>query len=106
MSNARSPYCTSAVRVSFAGDRRNAAAKRTLGRLAVMRAALASRYDLYGGPLACGGSLCYGSMVVAHSPAASDTVLINSLRFHSSGMMVSSMSLAKITLSDSQLRQT
>jgi peptidoglycan lytic transglycosylase len=54
------------VRVRFAGDRRNAGAKRTAGRLAVLRPALASRYDAYGGPLACGGSLGYSAMVVAH----------------------------------------
>ena len=54
------------VRVRFAGDRRNNGAQRTAGRLAVLRPALASRYDLYGGPLACGGSLGYNAMVVAH----------------------------------------
>jgi rare lipoprotein A len=54
------------VRVRFAGDRRNGGAQRTAGRLAVLRPALASRYDLYGGPLACGGSLGYNAMVVAH----------------------------------------
>ena len=54
------------VRVRFAGDRSNAPAQRTAGRLSVYRPAMASRYDLYGGPLACGGSLGYDSMVVAH----------------------------------------
>jgi hypothetical protein len=54
------------VRVRFAGDAAAHSAQRTVGRLNVYRSSLASRYDLYGGPLACGGRLGYGSMVVAH----------------------------------------
>jgi rare lipoprotein A len=54
------------VRVSFAGDAANAGAVRRIGRLHSYRPALASRYDLYGGALACGGSLGYHSLVVAH----------------------------------------
>ncbi len=57
---------TAPVRVRFAGDRANSPAQRTPGRLSVYRPAMASRYDLYGGPLACGGTLGYDSMVVAH----------------------------------------
>lgn len=57
---------TAAVRVRFGGDRANGPAQRTAGRLSVYRPALASRYDLYGSSLACGGSLGYDSMVVAH----------------------------------------
>jgi rare lipoprotein A len=68
------------VRVKFAGDRRNAPTKRTVGRLAVLRPALASRYDLYGGPLACGGSLGYGSMVVAHKSLPCGTKVTISYR--------------------------
>jgi rare lipoprotein A len=54
------------VRVAFPGDAANGRAIRRIGRLHAYREALASRYDLYGGALACGGSLGYGSMVVAH----------------------------------------
>lgn len=57
---------TAPVRVRFAGDRANSPAQRTPGRLSVYRPAMASRYDLYGGPLACGGTLGYDAMVVAH----------------------------------------
>ena len=54
------------VRVRFAGDGLTRRTQRKLGRLSVYRPSLASRYDLYGGPLACGGTLGYDSMVVAH----------------------------------------
>lgn len=57
---------SSAVRVRFAGDPAAGAAKRTVGRLNVYRSSLASRYDQYGGALACGGTLSPSSMVVAH----------------------------------------
>jgi rare lipoprotein A len=63
------------VRVSFAGDSKNAAAKRTAGRLAVLRPALASMYTDYGGPLACGGSLGYNAMVVANKSLPCGTKL-------------------------------
>ncbi len=54
------------VRVRFAGDATARSAQRTVGRLNVYRSSLASRYDAYGGPLACGGRLGYDSMVVAN----------------------------------------
>ena len=54
------------VRVRFAGDAATRPAQRTVGRLNVYRPSLASRYDLYGGPLACGGRLSYDALVVAH----------------------------------------
>jgi rare lipoprotein A len=54
------------VRLSFAGDGANAGTIRRIGSLSGYRATLASRYDLYGGALACGGSLRPDSMVVAH----------------------------------------
>jgi hypothetical protein len=63
------------VRVRFAGDRRNGAARRTAGRLAVLRPALASMYTDYGGPLACGGSLGYNAMVVANKSLPCGTKL-------------------------------
>jgi rare lipoprotein A len=54
------------ARVTFSGDVANARAVRRIGTLHAYRGALASRYDLYGGALACGGSLGYDSLVVAH----------------------------------------
>jgi hypothetical protein len=47
------------ARVRFAGDARNAAATRPIGRIAGFRAAAASWYGpgLYGNPLGCGGRL-------------------------------------------------
>jgi hypothetical protein len=54
------------LRVAFAGDAGNSRAAKRIGRLQVYRTALASRYNLYGGALACGGSLGYRSLVVAH----------------------------------------
>jgi len=56
------------ARVRFAGDGRNTAAKRALGRIEVLRAAFASWYGpgLYGNPMACGGTLTPGTVGVAH----------------------------------------
>jgi rare lipoprotein A len=54
------------MRLVFPGDRVTSRATRVLGRLNVYRATRASRYDLYGGALACGGRLRYDSLVVAH----------------------------------------
>ncbi len=54
------------ARVTFRGDVANARAQRRIGRVYGYRAALASRYDMYGGPLACGGRLGYHALVVAH----------------------------------------
>lgn len=54
------------ARLTFAGDGANAAAVRRIGSLTGYRSTLASRYDLYGGALACGGSLGANAMVVAH----------------------------------------
>jgi hypothetical protein len=54
------------ARVTFAGDATNAPSLRRIGSLSAYRPSLASRYDLYGGALACGGSLGADSMVVAH----------------------------------------
>jgi hypothetical protein len=72
---------TSRVRVRFAGDRTARAARRTLGRLNVFRAALASWYGpgLYGNTLGCGGTLTPGTVGVAHKtlPCGTDLVLRN-----------------------------
>jgi rare lipoprotein A len=57
------------LRLSFGGDRRNAATGRTLGgRVHVYRPSHASWYGpgLYGNPLACGGMLGSGTLGVAH----------------------------------------
>ena len=54
------------ARVVFAGDAANARAVKRVGKVRSYRAALASRYDMYGGALGCGGTLGYDSMVVAH----------------------------------------
>jgi rare lipoprotein A len=54
------------LRVRFAGDRRNAGTRRGAGTLQVYRASLASWYGLYGGALACGGTLGYETQGVAN----------------------------------------
>jgi hypothetical protein len=54
------------LRVRFAGDRRNAGTRRGAGTLQVFRASLASWYGLYGGALACGGTLGYDTQGVAN----------------------------------------
>lgn len=70
----------SAVRVAFTGDSANAAAQRHVGRLRSYRQSLASRYDAYGGALACGGSLGYDAMVVANKSLPCGTHL--TIRYH------------------------
>jgi rare lipoprotein A len=54
------------ARVTFPGDAVHGRAVRRVGRISAYRPTTASRYDLYGSALACGGSLGYDSMVVAH----------------------------------------
>ncbi|HXE45263.1 MAG TPA: septal ring lytic transglycosylase RlpA family protein [Conexibacter sp.] len=54
------------LRVRFAGDVRNAAIRANAGTLRAFRPTLASWYDLYGGGLACGGTLGYGTLGVAN----------------------------------------
>ncbi|HEV7775123.1 MAG TPA: septal ring lytic transglycosylase RlpA family protein [Conexibacter sp.] len=54
------------LRVRFAGDRRNAGTRRGAGTLQTYRASLASWYGLYGGALACGGTLAYDTQGVAN----------------------------------------
>ena len=56
------------LRVRFGGDDANAPARRRIGRLDVYRRSYASWYGpgLYGGKLACGGTLSAGTMGVAH----------------------------------------
>ena len=57
---------TGYVRLAFPGDAANARTVRRIGSLSGYRPAMVSRYDLYGGALACGGTLGYDSLVVAH----------------------------------------
>lgn len=64
------------LRVSFGGDRLNAAASRSLGGgVYVYRPSQASYYGpgLYGGALACGGTLNPGTLGVAHRTLACGT---------------------------------
>ncbi len=57
---------TAKLRIRFRGDRLNGAARRRVGRVSGLRPSLASWYGIYGGALACGGSLGYSQMGVAH----------------------------------------
>ena len=61
---------TQRLRVRFAGDRRNAGARAGAGTLQAFRSGLASWYALYGGALACGGTLGYDTLGVANKYAA------------------------------------
>lgn len=54
------------LRVLFPGDRGARRAQRTAGRLNVFRRAHASWYSLYGNRTACGQTLGYGTLGVAH----------------------------------------
>ncbi len=54
------------LRVRVRGDRLNGAATRRVGRVSGLRPTLASWYGIYGGALACGGSLGYSQLGVAH----------------------------------------
>ena len=53
-------------RAVFTGDRSSKPVRRSLGRLNMYRRAHASWYALYGGALACGGTLGYNTQGVAH----------------------------------------
>jgi rare lipoprotein A len=59
---------TRRMRIAFGGGRRLASTRRALGRVRVYRQAVASWYGpgLYGGRLACGGTLTAGTLGVAH----------------------------------------
>jgi rare lipoprotein A len=57
---------TQKLRVRFSGDRRNAGTRRHAGALQAYRAGLASWYGLYGNRTACGQTLGYGTLGVAH----------------------------------------
>ena len=57
---------TGYVRLAFPGDAANARTVRRIGSLSGYRPAMVSTYDMYGGALACGGTLGYDSLVVAN----------------------------------------
>jgi hypothetical protein len=68
------------LRVRFAGDRRNAGTRSGAGTLQAYRATLASWYGLYGGALACGGTLGYDTLGVANKYLPCGTKV--TLRYH------------------------
>ena len=68
------------ARVTFRGDAANARAVRRVGKLHAYREALASRYDMYGGALGCGGRLGYDDLIVAHKTLPCGTKL--RIRYH------------------------
>jgi len=68
------------LRVRFRGDRLNAAATRRVGTASALRPSLASWYGIYGGPLACGGSLGYNQMGVANKTLPCGTRVTISFR--------------------------
>lgn len=57
---------TTKLRVRSAGTNANAGTAAHAGAIRGYRASLASWYGIYGGPLACGGTLGYSQMGVAH----------------------------------------
>jgi rare lipoprotein A len=57
---------TARLRLRFAGDRRNARTRAGAGMLRTFRPSVASWYALYGGALACGGTLGYDTLGVAN----------------------------------------
>jgi len=57
---------TGYVRLAFPGDAANTRTVRRIGSLSGYRPAMVSTYDMYGGALACGGTLGYDSLVVAN----------------------------------------
>lgn len=64
------------LRVRFLGDKGvSRPATRTAGRMNVFRRAYASWYGLYGSPLACGGTLGYNELGVAHKTLPCGTKL-------------------------------
>jgi rare lipoprotein A len=64
---------TTALRVRSASSKRNIGTRAAAGALKGFRAGTASWYGLYGGPLACGGTLGYSQLGVAHKTLACGT---------------------------------
>jgi hypothetical protein len=66
---------TLTLRVVFPGNKVAHRSQRTAGRLNVFRQAFASWYNDYGSPLACGGTLGYSQLGVAHKTLPCGTKL-------------------------------
>jgi rare lipoprotein A len=77
---------THTMRVVFRGDKRTRSSKQAAGRMNVFRQAFASWYGLYGSPLACGGTLGYNELGVAHKTLPCGTKL--TLRYHGRSVRV------------------
>jgi rare lipoprotein A (peptidoglycan hydrolase) len=63
------------LRVVFPGDKTATETRRSAGHVNVFRRAVASWYALYGSPLACGGTLGYSELGVAHKTLPCGTKL-------------------------------
>jgi rare lipoprotein A len=68
------------LRVHFPGDRRATGDRARAGALQTFRPSVASWYALYGGALACGGTLGYETLGVAHKTLPCGTRV--TLRYH------------------------
>lgn len=68
------------LRVHFSGDRRATGDRARAGSLQTFRPSVASWYALYGGALACGGTLGYDTLGVAHKTLPCGTRV--TLRYH------------------------
>lgn len=77
---------TMPVRVLFIGDKRASRSSQAAGRVNVFRQARASWYALYGSPLACGGTLGYNQLGVAHKTLPCGTKL--TLRYNGRSVRV------------------
>lgn len=77
---------TLSIRVLFPGNKVAKRSQRAAGRVNVFRQARASWYNDYGSPLACGGSLGYGQLGVAHKTLPCGTQL--TLRYHGRSVRV------------------
>ncbi|WP_354702102.1 lipoprotein precursor [Paraconexibacter sp. AEG42_29] len=74
------------LRVQFPGDQFDKRTARAAGRMNVFRRAYASWYALYGNPLACGGTLGYNELGVAHKTLPCGTKL--TLRYRGKSVRV------------------
>lgn len=77
---------TATLRVLFPGDKTAKPAQHKAGRVNAFRRAVASWYGLYGSALACGGTLGYDELGVAHKTLPCGTRL--TLRYHGRSVRV------------------
>lgn len=77
---------TKTMRVVFRGDKHARPSHQAAGRMNVFRQAYASWYGAYGGALACGGTLGYNELGVAHKTLPCGTKL--TLRYHGRSVRV------------------